>query len=134
MDGGIFGLLELIREHRGAVEYDLRQRFGLSLRDVGREVSLWEIARLVVIVRQDPSSAIAAAMEGWTHPVSREALILMDLFDLELTINSKRKPKPHPGRPWTQDGPTRERKGNVAGRSRAEVVEILNAHGHQLPV
>lgn len=133
MDGGIFGLLGLIAQHRGAVEYDLRHRFHLGLRDVGSTVSMFEVARLVVILRSDPSSAIAAAMEGWDHPISREALILMDLFDLDMAVNAgKKKPKPYP-RPWKQKGVT-QKHGNTGGRSRAEVVAILNAHGHSLPV
>lgn len=136
MDGGIFGLLGLISTHRGAVEYDLRHRFGLGLRDIGDRITLAEVARLVVIVRQDPSSAIAAAIEGWSHPISREALALYDLFDLDMqvAVGGKKKPKPHPGRPWEQGGPRREHKGDIGTRSRAEVVAILNAHGHALPV
>jgi hypothetical protein len=97
------------------------------------------MARLVAILRYDPSSAIAAALAGWDHPVSREALILMDLFDLDMqvaTAGSKgSKAKPHPGRPYkTETEKTVRRHGNAAGRSRAEVVAILNAHGHALPV
>jgi hypothetical protein len=136
VDGGIFGLLGLIASHRGAVEYDFRTRFGYGLSEVGARITITEAARLVVIVRQDPSSAIAAALEGWTHPISREALILMDLFDLDMQVATGRKgkPKPHPGRPWQPDDRSVKRHGDTAGRSRAEVVAILNAHGHQLPV
>lgn len=94
-----------------------------------------EAIRLTRILRADPSSMLAAAMEGWDHPISREALALMDLFDLDMAVNSgKKKPKPHPGRPWKPTGKTTQRHGDVGGRSRAEVVEILNAHGHSLPV
>ena len=97
-----------------------------------------EAVGLVKILRADPSSMIAAALEGWSHPISREALILMDQFDLDMaaaTSGSKgRKPKPHPGRPWKPSDKTVQKHGNTAGRSRAEVVAILNAHGHALPV
>ena len=137
MDGGIFGLLGLIRLHRGAVEYDLRARFGLGLRDVGQRVTLSEVARLVVILRADPSSAIAAALEGWDYPISREALILLDHYDLDVRINSdskKGRPKPHPGRPFKLDDRQERRYGNTGGRSREEVVKILNSMGHSLPV
>lgn len=135
MAGGVFGLLGLIQSHRGAVEYDLRSRFGLGLRDVGWTISLWEMARLVTILRSDPSSAIASALEGWDYPIDRTALAVLDLHDRFVEANSgKKKPPPHPGRPWKRDDRQRERKGNAAGRSRAEVVAILNAHGHELPV
>lgn len=137
MDGGIFGLLGLIARHRGAVEYDLRQRFGLGLRDVGDRITLAEIARLAVILRRDPSSAVAAALEGWDYPISREALAILDLYDLTMAANSDGKkgtPKPHGGRPWPLDNKQERRWGNTGGRSREEVVAILNAHGHSLPV
>ena len=101
-------------------------------------MTLAEAARLATTLAADPSSASFAAITGWSHPISREALILMDLFDLDMataTAGSKgRKPKPHPGRPWKPSDKTTKRHGDVAGRSRAEVVAILNAHGHSLPV
>lgn len=89
-----------------------------------------EAASLARTLRADPSSAIAASIEGWTHPVSREALILMDQFDLNHAINSKKTPKPHPGRPWKQDDAKRERRGDAAGRTREQVVAILRQFGH----
>lgn len=137
MDGGIFGLLGLIAAHRGAVEYDLRHRFGLGLRDVGDRATLAEVARLVVILRSDPSSAISAALEGWDFPIDRTALILMDLFDVEVMSNSdpkKGKPKPHPGRPYKIDDRKRQRIGDTGGRSPEEIASILRGLGHNLPV
>jgi hypothetical protein len=80
---------------------------------------------------------IAAALEGWSHPISREALVLMDLFDLDVRVatGGKGKAKPHPGRPWDDESAkTVHRHGNSGGRSRDEVVAILNAHSRGLPV
>lgn len=137
MAGGIFGLLGLIRDHRGAVEYDLRHRFGLGLRDVGDTIALSEMGRLVRILRSDPSSAIAAALEGWDFPISREALIFMDLFDVTVMANSdskKGKPKPHGGRPYKIERANVQKFGDRAGRTDAEVKEILNSLGHNIPV
>lgn len=138
MDGGIFGFLGLIASHRGAVEYDWRTRFSAGLRSIGDTMTLAEAARLATTICQDPSSATFAAGAGWTHPISREALILMDLFDLDMTVATGGKkgarPKPHPGRPFASSDKTTKRHGDVGGRSRAEVVAILNAHGHSLPV
>jgi len=95
------------------------------------------VARLVVICRSDPSSAIAAALEGWDYPISREALAILDLFDLTVAANSdpkKPRPAPHSGRPYKPDDKTRQRFGDTGGRSRDEVVAILNGLGHNLPV
>ena len=136
MDGGIFGLLGLISLHRGAVEYDLRQRFGLGLRDVGERVTLAEVARLVVILRSDPSSAITAALEGWAFPIDRTALAMYDLFDVMVMANSdpkKGRPKPHGGRPMPTDTRDVKRIGDTGGRSREEIVDILRRLGHNLP-
>lgn len=77
------------------------------------------------MLRADPTSATAAALEGWDHPISREALILMDLFDLEHRVNSTRKPKPHPMRPWKAK--TVQRMGRTGGRSRDQIDAILAA-------
>lgn len=136
MDGGIFGLLGLIRVHRGAVEYDLRHRFGLGLRDIGNRVTIAEVARLITICRADPGSATAAAVEGWDFPISRESLALYDLYDLTVQAHSdtkKGRPKPRAGRPFKVETGNRQRFGNTGGRTRAEVVEILNGLGHSLP-
>ena len=133
MDGGVFGLLGLIRLHRGAVEYDLRHRFRIGLRDIGTTVSLFEVARLVTILRNDPSSAIAAALEGWDYPIDRTTLAVLDLFDLTVMAHSSGKgpkPKPHGGRPFRERIQEQRRRGDAAGRTRAEMIDILRRFGH----
>jgi hypothetical protein len=91
-----------------------------------------------MILRRDPSSMIAAAIEGWDHPISREALALYDLFDVTVQVNSdpkRGKPQPHSGRPYkVETAKESKRIGDVGDRTRAEVVAILNARGHSLPV
>ncbi|WP_051549262.1 hypothetical protein [Nocardioides sp. URHA0032] len=104
---------------------------------MGDRITLAEVARLAVILRRDPSSAVAAALEGWDYPISREALAILDLYDLTMAANNdskKGRPKPHGGRPWPLDNKQERRWGNTGGRSREEVVAILNALGHSLPV
>lgn len=91
-----------------------------------------EAFRLIQILRADPSSMIAAAAEGWEYPMPREAAILADLYDLEHAKAGAKNRVPYP-RPWKQKGDVRKF-GSTGGRTRAEVVEILNAHGHNLPV
>lgn len=139
MDGGIFGLLGLIAQHRGAVEYDWRTRFRCGLSVIGDGMSLPEAARLALILRSDPSSMIAAAMEGWEYPVSRAEIIALDTYDLTLQLNWDRKkngPAPlhhlRPGKP--QDDRQRTRRGDTKGRTTAEVIAILRHHGHGVPV
>lgn len=123
MAGGIFGFLGLVSAHRGAVEYDWRTRFGSGLRSIGVDMSLQEAARLAKTLLADPSSATAASLQGWSHPISREALVLMDLFDLDHQVAAGKKVKPHTGRP--EKSANVERKGDVSGRTNEEVRDIL---------
>lgn len=112
--GGILWLLDLIEEHRGAVRYDWRTRLGSSADLIGTAAMPWgEAVDVIRVLRADPSSMIAAALAGWTHPVSREALVLADLFDLTHMLawgqngGKGPKPKPYP-RPWKQQTPGRQ--------------------------
>lgn len=135
--GGIAELLDLIEERRDALAYDWRTRFHLGL-DAVPEVMGWgEAVGHVRILRADPSSMLASAVEGWAFPISREALALYDIFDVTVQVNSdpkKGRPKPHSGRPYEIDGRDKTRRGNAAGRTREQVIAILNAHGHSIPV
>lgn len=94
-----------------------------------------EAARLVRILRSDPSSAIAAAIEGWDHPISREALIGMDNYDLLALINSpkRKKPKPHPGRPFKRNR-TKQIRGRNVTVSQSVVRAALREAGHTAPI
>ena len=89
-----------------------------------------EALRLIAILRADPSTALAASMEGWKHPITRESLALADLIDIQGRSKAGKKWKPYT-RPWEIKGET-TRRGNTAGRTRAEVVEILRQFGHGL--
>ncbi|WP_205484691.1 hypothetical protein [Arthrobacter sp. Alg241-R88] len=121
--GGILGLLDLIEEHRAALRYDWRTRFHMSLDSVPAEMGWDEALDLVRIIRADPSSQLVTAIEGWSHPLSREALILTDLVDVQ--GGSKYKGwKPYP-RPFKTDGVETHRRGNAAGRTPEQVKELL---------
>lgn len=91
-------------------------------------MTLIEAARLSAILRNDPSSATAAAIEGWAYPISREAMLLADIFDIQHASKAKKRPKPYP-RPWSVVDITR-RRGNADGRSRDQVIDILRQFGH----
>lgn len=110
-------------EHRGAFEYEWRTRFHLPLTAVGTTMTYGEAWRLTAILTADPTSQVTAALQGWDGPRSREWFVLADLFDLTHATAAKH-PKPYP-RPY-RDGVQRGR----TNRPRAEVVAILNAHGH----
>lgn len=131
--GGIAALLELIEEHRGALEYDWRARFHLPLTVIGESMTFGEALRLIKLLRADTTSQIAAACEGWDFPTTREHLAILDLFDINVLANSdpkKGKPKPHSGRPMKIDDRMKSRRGNAAGRSPEQVRAILAEYGH----
>lgn len=117
-------------KHRGAFEYDWRTRFHLPLQVVGRSMSWGEAVRLVQHLAGDPSSAVCVALNDWDYPLSREAITLADLFDLQHLSKAKRKPQPY-ARPW-QDG--RRRFGRTS-LTPAQLRRILDTHrqGGQAP-
>lgn len=46
-------------------------------------MSWGEAYRLTQELSRDPSAHVAAALAGMTHPVTREGIVLMDLYDLD---------------------------------------------------
>lgn len=132
--GGILGLLDLIEEHRAALRYDWRVRFGLGLDCVPDVIGWDEALDLVRILRGDPSSQIASAIEGWDYPLSREGWQMADLIDVQGSSKAGKKWKPYQRPIKARDGVEKKRRGNAAGRSRAEVIEILRGFGHEPPV
>lgn len=98
-------------------------------------MSWGEAVRLTRTLLKDPSSHVMAAVYAWDAPVSREWLILADVFDVLQIANWQRSggkrsspPKPYK-RPYAD--PNRKRRGRT-NKSRAEVISILNAHGHSI--
>ena len=77
---------------------------------------------------RDPSSMLAASINDWEGPRSREWLILADLYDLLAVVHTK-KPKPYP-RPWPDPG---SRRRGHTDLPRGKVIQLLNAHGHSIP-
>lgn len=57
--------------------------------------------------------------------------MLADLIDVQGSSKAGKKWKTYP-RPIKADESTHKQWGDVGGRTRAEVVAILNAHGHTL--
>ena len=116
----------MIEEHRSAFAYDWRARFGLPLDalDDGR-MSIVEGCLLLRALLLDPSSHAAAAVAGWDHPWSWEAMVAADAYDVLVAVNSdpkKSSPRPYP-RPWrVADG---ELVGSAGGRSPEEIQAVL---------
>ncbi len=123
MDGGSWALLTVLRDYRGAVEYDFRTKFHRGLRIIGEDMSLAEAARHVKRWLADPSSAVGAEVGSLEHPVSRELLVLMDIWDLEAAKSGAKRPPIYP-RPWKQATQTKTR-GDAAGRTPDQVKAML---------
>lgn len=101
------------------------------MNSVPEEMGWGEALRLVRILRSDPSTMLAAAIEQWKYPLSREAAILADMWDLSYAKAGAKKREQYP-RPFATKKGTSQTWGDTAGRSREEIVEILRAHGHSL--
>lgn len=130
--GGICGLLDLIEEHRPALRYDWRTRFGRGLDEsVPADIGWDEALDLVRVLRSDPSSMLATSVEEWDYPLSRTEAILADMWDLSYAKAGAKKRETYP-RPFKQKTGTSQRWGKTDGRSRDEIVAILNANGHSL--
>lgn len=82
---------------------------------------------LTLVLAADPSSHVGAAVATWAHPLSREGMAVMDLFDVFVQANTQKrsKPKPYP-RPWDPQ-PTRFGR---ATRPQREIRAALRARGH----
>ena len=94
-------------------------------------MSWGEAWRLLTILRGDSGSQTAASVEKWDYPWPRELAALADLFDLQYAKTGAKNRKPYT-RPFKNDD--QRRRGDTKGRSRAEVIEILRASGHNIPV
>jgi len=77
----------------------------------------------------DPTSHVAAAVAGWEHPWSWEAMALADLYDATVAAATDKRHrsriKKYP-RPWP-DGDTRRYRPTV---SQEQVRAALAARGH----
>lgn len=89
-------------------------------------MSWGEALRLTQVLAQDVSSAVGAALTGWDYPATREALVLMDLYDAFAQVNFQ-KPKPYP-RPWPERSTKRAKPD--ASLTQEEIVAALRKAGH----
>lgn len=102
--GEILTLLDLIEEHKGAFEYDWLTRFQAPIGIIGtKRMTYGKAWRMVEILLGDMSSQIAAAVSGWSSPISRTDATLRDLYDLQYRTKAGRKAVDYP-RPWDERG------------------------------
>ncbi len=111
--GGIQELGQLIASRPVEVAADFRDLFSVGL----SEVPPGEAVLLVRALMRDPRSRLHAGEAGWDYPISREWLLLADLWDLQLQKAVRRGQfKPYP-RPFG--------KQKLGGRRRRSVSEAL---------
>ena len=85
---------------------------------------------------QNPESHLFAVEAGWKWTVSREQMVLMDLYDLthsSLVPKGKARPKPYP-RPWPDEKSTRIGGKKTVRRTVEEVRAILRPHRGPAPM
>jgi hypothetical protein len=120
--GGILKLREIIAEHTSEIAYDFRNRFNLSIFDVGDEFTWLEAVHLVAILLRDMASWTHASVVEWDYPVSREWIVSAHTYDLLAAVNTKKKPKPYPA-PWPEVGTNKI--GGKIKQDRKTVIERL---------
>lgn len=112
--------------------YDWRTRFGMPFRAVFDGRMTWhEACALARALAQDPTSHLGAAIAGWKHPMSREAILTADLYDLQVAVNTERNKrsqiKPYP-RPWAEAANRTASEKPVV--SQEQIRAALAARGH----
>jgi hypothetical protein len=88
---------------------------------VGRSISWREGTHLVEALTVDPSSLLAASLGEWKHPASHEWMVLANIYDLTLRLNSKKGNTME--RPWEN---ITNRIAPSRVRTRGEIDDILN--------
>lgn len=84
-----------------------------------------EAIRLTRVITLDPSSALSMSLNEWDRPTSREALVLMDVYDVLDATRAGRKAKRYP-RPWGDKA--RKNIGRGARLTVDQLRRVLDAH------
>lgn len=88
-------------------------------------MSWGEAYRLTQWLSLDPSSAVCSAVNEFDRPTPREALVMMDLYDLVHQSKSRRRVKRYP-RPWADQA--RKVLGARTRLSRDQLRALLARH------
>ena len=97
-------------------------------------MSWGEAYRLTTVLLSDPSSHVAAAVAGWDHPVSREWLVLADVYDLTARIAAGKKWTKKNAYPRPIGKRTVRRTKAGAEITQEDIITALRAAGHTAPL
>lgn len=109
--GGIARLLDVIEEHRAALRFDFRDRFGLSLDDAGDGYTFGEALDLVRELVDEQGTRSHAAVRGWAYALSTTNQTLQHLLELYAAVHRDTKKQPKPmslGWPWPEQADVTE--------------------------
>lgn len=124
-DGGIAGLVDLIDEHGGALEYDLMTRAGATLEDIPARIP-WTALRSFA-THLDAGSALVSEIRpelaGWQGDM-RVPMILADMYDLiamlrhdfDCANTPKKKGRPRKPAPYPRPGANETSVGQRIGK------------------
>lgn len=104
--GGIVRLLDVVEEHRAALRFDFRDRFGLSLDDAGDRYSFGEAIDLTLELLAEQGTRSHAAVRGWAYPLSLTDQWLQQMVEILGAVHRDTKKQPQPitfGWPWPQE-------------------------------
>ncbi len=103
-------LAVLILEHRAALAYDWRARFGLRVSDlIARRIPWSEAWELTSELLRDPSSHTIASVRAYSYVPSDTEVAFYNWLDVTARMKRpKNAPMPRPiKRPWAADASTR---------------------------
>lgn len=104
-------VLVLLWRHRGALEYDLRSRFGWGADRIVNGACPWNLAVMLVgQILLDPYSHSTAALRGWAFVPNPVDVMFADWVDATAQMHhQKGKVRPQPvKRPWEQQQRVRD--------------------------
>lgn len=120
--GGTIKVLDYVQDHPIELAYDFRHKFNLSIEDIGGTVTLYEAVLLIASLLQQTDSQLQAVVNDWDYAVSREWILLRDIYDAFAQANFK-KPTPYPT-PWLSENT--KKIGGKSKQSKADVLARLN--------
>lgn len=101
--GGIVRLLDVVEEHRAALRFDFRDRFGLSLDDAGDGYTFAEAIDLALGLLETQGTRSHAVVRDWLYPLALTDQWLQQLVELLGAVHRDTKTQPQPitfGWPW----------------------------------
>lgn len=109
-------------QHRAALAYDWRARFGLSLRSIEDGTVPWgEAWDLTSRLLLDPDSHITADLAGWVFVPGPVRQVGADLFEGYVNVNRKKNTTPfRMERAWTKALPKSADRVDVSAQDRAQ--------------